>query len=97
MIDAAQAVLLFVVVILTILLVILGIQVFLILRELRRTVRKANKVLDDAGTITETVSRPISSLSTIAQGVKTGSAIAAMLRGKKKYSKKSEEKNENEQ
>lgn len=97
MIDTAQAVLLFVVVILTILLVILGFQVFLILKELRRTVSKANKVLDDAGTITETVSRPISSLSTIAQGVKTGSAIAALLRGKKKSSKKSstgEEENE---
>lgn len=84
MIDTAQAVLLFVIVILTILLIVLGIQVFFILRELRQTVSKANKVLDDTGMITESVTGPISSISSIVSGVKTGASIAGLLKGKKK-------------
>lgn len=84
MIDTAQAVLLFVIIILTTLLLILGIQVFFILRELKQTVSKANKVLDDTGLITESVSGPISSISSLASGVKTGAAIASLFKGKKK-------------
>lgn len=83
MIDAAQAVLLSVIFVLTVLLFILGIQVFFILRELKGTVKKANKVLDDAGVITESVTGPISTLSTLATGVKTGALFARILKGKK--------------
>lgn len=84
MIDTAQAVLIFVIIILASLLLILGIQVFFILRELRQTVSKANKVLDDTGVITESVTGPISSISALASGFKTGSAIASLFKGKKK-------------
>ncbi|MDP3987584.1 MAG: hypothetical protein Q8P80_00365 [Candidatus Levybacteria bacterium] len=91
--DTAQAVLLFVLSVLTILLLILGVQVFFILRELRQTVAKANKVLDDTGAITESVSGPISNLSTIVSGVKTGAAIASIFNRKKKNCCK-EEKHE---
>ena len=84
MIDTAQAVLLLVVVILTILLVVLGTQVFFILKEFRKTIYKANKVLDDAGSITESVSGPIAAFSTLAAGLKTGSFIATLLKKKNK-------------
>ncbi len=87
MVDAAQTVLLLVVVVLTVLLLVLGIQVFFILRELRQTVAKANKVLDDTGLITESVSGPISSLSSVVTGVKAGATVARFLKGKKKLSK----------
>lgn len=83
MIDTAQAVLLFVLFVLTILVLVLGVQVFFILRELRRTVVKANKVLDDAGVITESVSGPVASLSSLATGLKTGALIAGLLKRKK--------------
>lgn len=81
MIDTAQAVLLFVIVILAILLIILGIQVYFILRELRQTITKANKVLDDTGLITESVSGPIATFSTLTTGLKTGATIAKLLQG----------------
>ncbi|QQG40904.1 MAG: hypothetical protein HYV37_01100 [Candidatus Levyibacteriota bacterium] len=84
MIDTAQAVFLFVILVLTILVLVLGVQVFFILRELRQTVSKANKVLDDAGLITESVSGPLTSLSSLATGVKTGALLAGLLRRKKK-------------
>lgn len=91
MVDAAQVVLLIVIAVLAILLVILGIQVFFILRELRRTVSKANKVLDDTGLITESVSTPIATLSTLITGVKAGASIARILRKKKASKEKNDE------
>lgn len=91
MIDPAQTALFLVIIVLTILLLVLGIQVFFILRELRKTIDKANKVLDDTGVITESVSGPISSLSTLVMGVKTGATVASLLNlTKKKSSKKHE-------
>lgn len=87
MIDAAQTVLLFVIVILTVLLIVLGVQVFFILKELRRTVLKANKVLDDTSSITESVSRPLSNLSTLSAGLKTGAIIAKLIKGFRKSTK----------
>ena len=87
MTDPAQAALFLVIIILTVLLVILGIQVYFILRALRITIDKANKILEDAGSITESVSKPISSLSTLAMGLKTGASIAKILQGGKHYKK----------
>lgn len=91
MVDAAQVVLLIVIAVLAILLVILGIQVFFILRELRATVAKANKVLDDTGLITESVSTPIATLSTLITGVKAGALIARILKKKKKSKEENDE------
>lgn len=87
MIDTAQAVLLFVIVILAILLVVLGVQVFFILKELRQTVSKANKVLDDTSLITESVSGPISSLSALTSGIKAGASLAQLFKTTKSSSR----------
>lgn len=84
MIDAVQGVLLFVIVLLTVLLVVLGIQVFFILKELRVTLDRANKVLENTEVITESVSEPMSFLSGLISGTKSLSAIAKVLNTKKK-------------
>ena len=91
MIDPAQTILFLVIIILTVLLVILGIQVFFILKELRKTIDKTNKVLDDTGVITGSVSKPIASFSTLAMGLKTGATIAKILQGGKKNHEKKDE------
>lgn len=75
MIDPVQLVLLIVIVILTILLVILGIQVFYILQEIRQTVIKTNKVIDNANSITANIEGPLSALSSLVLGVKASSFI----------------------
>ncbi|HVA96686.1 MAG TPA: hypothetical protein VND99_03445 [Candidatus Acidoferrales bacterium] len=75
MIDPVQLVLLIVIIVLTILLVILGVQVFLILKELRQTITKTNKVLDNADSITENIEAPLEALSSLALGVKASSLI----------------------
>lgn len=76
MIDPVQLVLLVVILILTILLVILGVQVFLILKEVRQTISKTNKVLDTAGAITENIEAPLEALSSLALGVRASSLIS---------------------
>lgn len=85
--DTAQILLIVVIVILTLLLVVLGIQVFFILREFRKTISKANKVLEDTGTITESISGPVSNLSNLTSGIKVGAMIAQFLGGRKKKEK----------
>ena len=88
MTDPAQMILLIIILILSILLVVLGLQVFFILKDLRETIAKANKVLDDAGQITESVSAPVSSLASILMGVKTGVIASKLLGGKKERKEK---------
>ncbi len=88
MIDPAQTALFLVIIVLTILLLILGIQVFFILKEFRKTLAKANKVLDDTGLITESVSVPISNLSSIMTGIKAGTTLANILNLKKRKNSK---------
>ena len=83
MIDTAQGVLLFVVVVLTILLVVLGVQIFFILKDIRKTIRKANSVLDDTQVITESVAGPIASISNFTAGIKLGGQVLKVLKGKK--------------
>ena len=75
MIDPVQLVLLLVILVLTVLLVVLGIQVFLILKELRGTISKTNRVLENASNITENIEAPLSALSSLALGVKGSSLI----------------------
>lgn len=78
--DIAQVALFVVIIVLAILLLVLGVQVFFILREFRKTVSKTNKVLDNTEIITQSVSAPISSLSGIATGLKTVGPIISFFK-----------------
>jgi hypothetical protein len=79
MYDPAQILLFIVVIVLTIFLVILGIQVSLILKDLRKTIAKTNKVLDDAAEITEATKGPIVGASNAIMGFKTGSTFLNLI------------------
>src|SRR5438046_6827765 len=76
MIDSVQLILLLVIIILTLLLVILGVQVFYILRDLRTTIKKTNKILENADAITEGIEGPISAISSLVLGAKATSLIS---------------------
>jgi len=78
--DSAQVILVIVIIFLTVLLFALGVQVFFILKEFKKTVSKANKVLDSTNVITQSVSAPISSLSSIATGIKTGASFLNLFK-----------------
>jgi cell division protein FtsL len=91
MVDSTQILLVVVIVALTILLSVIGVQVFFILREVQRSIQKVNKMLDDAGTISESIAKPITSLSSSITGV---SGIAGLLSWLTKRRKKREEEKE---
>jgi hypothetical protein len=78
--DITQVALFVVIVVLTILFVALGVQVFFILRDFRKTVTKANKVLDNTEVITQSVSTPLSSLSGLSAGLKTISPLIGLFK-----------------
>jgi hypothetical protein len=75
MIDSVSVILVLVIVILAVLLIVLGIQVFLILLDFRKTIIKANKLFDNVGLITDSISGPITFFSTLVTGLKAGSLL----------------------
>ena len=78
--DPMEILLAFVVVVVTGVLVAIFYQIYLILKELRQTVVKTNRILDDTANITEAISRPISILSTMLVGIKGGSTIMKLFK-----------------
>lgn len=80
----AQILLILVISVLSTLLVLCGIQTYYILKEFRETVKKVNKVLDDAGTVSSSVAKPVAGLSGFLTGLKSGANIV------KFFTKKSE-------
>ncbi len=80
MIDPVQAVLLIVIVLLTLLLLVLGVQVFFILKELKQTVFRTNKILENTESITESVSEPMSFISGLLFSSKSLSTISKILK-----------------
>lgn len=80
--DPIQLVIISVTLVLTILIVVLGVQVFFILKEIRRSIEKMNAMLDDMQKVTGTVGEGVSNLGGILSGVKAGLSIFSSLRHK---------------
>lgn len=59
-----------VVTVLTVLLVAVGIQVFFILRDLKKALEKINKILEDASFVSQALSRPVAGISSFVEGLK---------------------------
>lgn len=77
-----QILLFLVVSVLTTILSIAGIEVVHILREFRETIRKTNKILDDFGTISSSVAKPIAGISGFLTGLKSGLDVINLIAGK---------------
>lgn len=80
MIDITQILIVVVVTVLTTLLTVGGIQVINILKEFRKTVEKTNKILDDAGVVSESIAKPASSFSGLIMGIKSGMEVFKFLK-----------------
>jgi hypothetical protein len=80
--ETTQVVIIIISCALTALVLILGVQVFYILKEVRRTIQKINKMLDDTGKVTGSVSDGIVNMSGFVNGIKAGiSAISSLKKG----------------
>jgi len=66
---------------LTIVLVIVGLQVWQILKEFKRSLEKINKVLDDTGRISKAVADPIEEASEFLVGLKRGISFFNTISG----------------
>lgn len=80
--DPIQLTIIGVTITLTILLVILGIQVYYILQEIKTSLQKVNKMLDDASAVTGTVSEGITSMSGFINGIKSGMSLLTSFKPK---------------
>ena len=85
--DATQLTIIIISFALAILLIILGIQVWYILKEMRVSLQKVNKMLDDAGKVSGTISAGVVGMSGFVNGLKTGiSAVTSLLhKGEEKH------------
>lgn len=80
--NSTELVIILVTVALSTLLIILGVQVFFILKEIRRSMQRVNKMLDDAGRVTGTVGDSVENLGGFVKGIKTGLSAIASIKGK---------------
>lgn len=92
MVDTTQILLVVVIVVLSILLTAVGIQVFLILKEVRESIRRVNKILDDAGEVSGAITKPISSLSETITGFSGVTGILGWLASRRKKKEREVEK-----
>lgn len=78
--DATQAILLSVAVVLTLFLVVVGLQAFFTLKDLRKTLKKVNKLMDDADDIVAQVKKPIETAGSVFTAVTAGAGIAHIIK-----------------
>lgn len=88
MINLTQVILVVVITTLTILLSFIGIQVVYILKDLRETIQRVNKVVGHAEAISAAVVRPIAGLGSLVEGIQSSLKIAELLGYVKSHAKK---------
>jgi biopolymer transport protein ExbB/TolQ len=72
MVDAIQILLTVVISVLTVLLTIIGLAVFQILKEFKKSIEKINFILDDTHRMTAAVAEPVEEASEFLRGIKSG-------------------------
>lgn len=75
MLDLTQTLLIIVILVLTVLLSVIGVQIILILKEVRFTLRRAHGLIDQAEGLLVKISHPAASLNNLLSGVKQGVQI----------------------
>lgn len=78
--DITQAVILSVIVVLAIFLVVIGIQVFFTLKDLRKSLKKANMLMDDADKIVSQIKKPIETAGNMLTALTAGAGIAHFIK-----------------
>ena len=81
--DLTQIIIIISLVCVTTIIIIAGVWLVLILKELKATLKKADLILDDAKTITTSIAQPVSSISEFVRGFKNGISFFNKLFKKK--------------
>jgi hypothetical protein len=80
--EITQLVIIIVSLTLTALFVLLGIQIYHILQEIRISIQKVNKMLDDFGKVSGTVGDSVVNMAGFVKGIKAGLSAISSIRGK---------------
>lgn len=80
--DTVQITIVAISFILTMLIVALGVQVWYILKEVRISIEKMNKMLEDGGKMTGAVSEGVASVGGLLSGIKAGLSLFSAFRKK---------------
>lgn len=83
--DFTQIILLISVSILTIILALVGFEVFLIFREFLQATKKVNRVLDDVGLVSSSITKQVTNLSELIATAKTTFDLAKGFFQKEKH------------
>lgn len=78
--DLTQTVLLAVIIVLAIALVALGFQVYFVLKDLRKTLFRMNRLFDDANELVMEVKKPIAKAGSLFTAVTAGANIINLLK-----------------
>ena len=81
MLDLTQTVIIIVLVVLTTVLTAIGIQVFILLKEVRGSVKRLNNVIDNTEEILSKISHPAASIGNLLTGLKEGANIIETIVG----------------
>ena len=88
MVNLVQVILVLVITTLTVLLSIVFIQVVYILRDLRETLKRVNKIVDNVETMSAAVVKPVAGFGALIEGLQSSIKIAELLGLVKKGAKK---------
>ncbi len=80
--EPTQIVIIAISIVLTSLFIALGIQFWFILKEIRGTVIRLNKMLDDAGRVTGAVGEGFNNVTGLMSGIKAGLSLVTSLKKK---------------
>lgn len=78
--DLTQSVILSIIIVLTVFLVVLGFQVFFVLRDFRKTLFRMNRLLDDTDNLITQVRKPIETAGNLLTSAAAGMGIAHLIK-----------------
>lgn len=78
--DTTQIVLISVIVVLTLFLVVIGFQVFFLIRDFRKTLARTNRLLDDTDQLVTSIKKPIEAAGHSFAAITTGVGLAQFLK-----------------
>ena len=90
--DLTQAILLSVIVVLAIFLVVIGFQAFFVLKDLRKSLTKMTKLMEDADGLVSDVKKPVNTVTSLFTALTAGAGIAHIIKKVKQLEGKSERK-----
>lgn len=77
--DLPQIILLFVIVVVSVILVVIGIQIIGLLKDAKETLRKADLILEDVGFLSRSLTRGSSTISHMFTSIESGLQLVSMI------------------